>query len=84
MVLGLLGGAMVPTEIFPEAMRSLSWLTPQAWAMDAFTELRGAATGLADVLPHLGVLVLFAATLLGLAAWRFRRLIQRGEGITVG
>ena len=78
LTLGLLGGTMVPSEVFPETMRTLGHLTPHAWAMDAFRALLLRGAGLADILPQLGVLVLFAVVLLGLASLRFRRLIATG------
>jgi ABC-2 type transport system permease protein len=75
MGLGLLGGTMVPPEVFPEAMRTLGHLTPHAWAMDAFRALTFEGADIVAILPSLGVLVAFAAVLLGLAAYRFRRAI---------
>jgi ABC-2 type transport system permease protein len=75
MGLGLLGGTMVPPEVFPEAMRTIGHLTPHAWAMDAFRALTFDGADLVAILPSLGVLVVFAVVLLGLAAYRFRRAI---------
>jgi ABC-2 type transport system permease protein len=75
MGLGLLGGTMVPPEVFPEAMRTLGHLTPHAWAMDAFRALTFDGADLVAILPSLGVLMAFAVFLLGLAAYRFRRAI---------
>jgi ABC-2 type transport system permease protein len=84
MLLALLGGAMVPSEVFPEVMRTLAWATPHAWAIDAFRAMRTGTIGIADILPQLGVLLAFAAVLLGLSSWRFRRLIERGGGVGAG
>ena len=39
MLLALLGGAMVPIEVFPPLMRTVSHVTPHAWAIDAFHDL---------------------------------------------
>jgi ABC-2 type transport system permease protein len=78
MILGLLGGTMVPLEVFPEAVRTIAHATPHAWAIDAFHEMLLNGGGFADVLPHVGVLAGFAVVLLGLAVLRFRRLIARG------
>ena len=39
LTVALLGGTMVPPEVFPETMRTLGHLTPHAWAMDAFRGL---------------------------------------------
>ena len=75
MGLGLLGGTMVPPEVFPEAMRTLGHLTPHAWAMDAFRAITFEEADLVAILPELAVLLGFAAVLLGLATVRFRRVI---------
>jgi ABC-2 type transport system permease protein len=75
MILGLLGGTMVPIEVFPDVMRTLSHVTPHAWAMDAFHRLLLHGGGLAQVLPEVGVLLAFAVALLSLAVYRFRRTI---------
>jgi ABC-2 type transport system permease protein len=71
-----LGGSMVPPEVFPPIMESISWVTPHRWAIDGFRELV-AGGGLADVLPQLGVLLAFATVLLGLATWRLRAALTR-------
>jgi ABC-2 type transport system permease protein len=78
LVFGLLGGTMVPIEVFPEAMRTIAHLTPHAWAMDAFRALLFDSATLADIVPQLGVLVLFAVALCGLAVIRFRQLLRTG------
>jgi len=78
LMLGLLGGTMVPAEVFPEAMRTIAHVTPHAWAMDAFREMLLNNAGLAQILPQLGVLLGFAAVLAVLAVWRFRRVITAG------
>lgn len=69
--IGAIGGSMVPPEIFPEPMATISWLTPHRWALDGFRELI-AGGGAADVLPQVGVLLAVAVVLLVLATWRLR------------
>ena len=54
MILALLGGAMVPIEVFPPIMQTLSHATPHAWAIEAFHELLLNGGGVADILPQLG------------------------------
>jgi ABC-2 type transport system permease protein len=73
LVLGAIGGAMVPPEVFPETMRTISRATPHAWALDGLRALAVHDATLASVLPQVGVLLAFAAVLLGLATWRLRR-----------
>jgi len=75
MGLGLIGGTMVPPEVFPEAMRTIGHVTPHAWAMDAFRALTFDGADLVAILPELAVLLGFAVVLLGLATLRFRRVI---------
>jgi ABC-2 type transport system permease protein len=68
---GALGGAMIPPEIFPEPMATISWFTPHRWALDGFRELIAGA-GMIEILPQLGVLLTVSAVLLALATWRLR------------
>ena len=78
MTLALLGGAMVPIEVFPPMMQTLSHATPHAWAIDAFHKLLLDGGGVVDILPQLGALLAFAVVLLALASFRFRRQVTGG------
>jgi ABC-2 type transport system permease protein len=78
MGLGLLGGTMVPAEVFPDMMRTLSHVTPHAWAMDAFRAMSFDGAGLIEILPDIAVLAGFAVLLLTMAGLRFRRLLATG------
>ncbi|XKK41901.1 hypothetical protein HFP72_17585 [Nocardiopsis sp. ARC36] len=53
-------------------MTTIAFLTPHAWGYDAFSELIRNQATLTDVLPHIGVLLGYAAVLLTLGVWRFR------------
>jgi ABC-2 type transport system permease protein len=66
---------MVPLEVFPPTMKRIAHLTPQAWGNDAFDRLVGHGASITGIPPQLGVLALFAAVLLSLAAWRLRRVL---------
>ena len=66
-----IGGSMVPPEIFPEPMATVSWFTPHRWALDGFRELI-AGGDVVSVLTQAGVLLAAAVVLLGLATWRLR------------
>ena len=78
MTLALLGGAMVPIEVFPPVMQTLAHLTPHAWALDGFHTLLLDGGTVVTILPQLGALVVFAVGLLGLATFRFRRQVTGG------
>ena len=77
LILAALGGAMVPLEIFPPTMLKVAHLTPHAWALDGFSELIRFDGGLAEVLVELGVLFGMSVVLIGLASWRFHRVLVR-------
>ncbi len=75
--LAALGGCMVPIELFSPTMTRVAHLTPHAWALDGFAELVRREGTVADILPELGVLTVYAALLLVLAGWRLRRALTR-------
>jgi ABC-2 type transport system permease protein len=60
MVMSLLGGAWIPGEIFPQAIRTAMKVLPTAWAMQGFNDLVIRGKGLVDILPSAGVLIGFA------------------------
>jgi ABC-2 type transport system permease protein len=77
MLLGALGGAMVPLEIFPEPAHTLAYLTPQAWAIQGLREVALRGGTVIDVIQELGVLVLYAVALMAIGTWQFRRILTR-------
>lgn len=68
-----LGGCWWPNEIVPPAVRKVAMISPAYWAMDALHKLRFFQGGLADILPHLGVLAALAIVL-GVLAGRYFRI----------
>lgn len=77
LVLAALGGSMMPLELFPDTLRTVSLATPHAWAYQAFAEIQRHDGTLVDVLPQLGVLAGMAAVLLALGSWALRRSTAR-------
>jgi ABC-2 type transport system permease protein len=77
LVLAGLGGCMVPPELFPETLRTVSYITPHRYAYDAFAEIQRHEGNLGDILPQLGVLAAMAAALLLLGSWLLRRSLNR-------
>lgn len=73
LVMGLLGGAMVPRMIMPEAMQQIGLATPHAWALEGYYELLiRDGSGLADIVPSIGAVLGFAAVFATIGALRFR------------
>jgi ABC-2 type transport system permease protein len=78
MVLGALGGAMVPVELFQEPITTIAQLTPQYWAIDAFRELSYRDASVADIGMQLAVLGVFALVLVGAGTIGLRRSLTHG------
>ena len=76
LLLAGVSGSMMPRELMPEDMRSLSYVTPHAWALDAYARLLAPDAGSVDVaavLTACGALAGFGAAFLGVA-WATVRL----------
>jgi ABC-2 type transport system permease protein len=77
LLLALIGGCVLPREMMSEQAQTISFLTPQGWALDAYRELLFAdpaySPNLIIVARACAVLVGFAAVFLALA-WKFLRL----------
>jgi len=56
-VFALVGGAFIPPGDMPDALARLSLLTPTGWALRGFAELSAGSGGVADVVPHVLVLL---------------------------
>ena len=72
LVLAAVGGMMVPTFVMPTWMQHLARLSPHFWALQGYQDLIVRGLGAVDVLPEVGMLLLFAAFFYTLAIARFR------------
>lgn len=73
LVMGMIGGCMIPRVIMPTAMQTLGLAVPHGWALDAFyAVLVRPATSVADVAPALGALALFGTAFVAIGLARFR------------
>jgi ABC-2 type transport system permease protein len=68
----MLGGAWVPTFIFPAWLQRFTLILPVRWAIDGLDATTWRGSALASVLPAMGVLVAFAAAFALVAAQRFK------------
>jgi len=73
-VAGFLGGALIPSFLIQQipVLAMLSRLVPQSWATQAFYDLISRGLGLVDVLPSLGMLLLFSAVFFFIGVRRFK------------
>jgi ABC-type multidrug transport system permease subunit len=73
LVMGLIGGAMVPRAIMPPAMQTVGLAVPHGWALDGFfTLLVRDGAGIVDVLPQIAGVLGFACAFAAFGVWRFR------------
>jgi ABC-2 type transport system permease protein len=73
LVMGLLGGCMMPRLVMPTFMQRIGLAVPHSWALDGYyTLLVRSGTGLADVAPQIGALLAFALGFALFGVWRFR------------
>ncbi|MGC9357509.1 MAG: ABC transporter permease [Anaerolineae bacterium] len=73
MGLAALGGAWYPLEITPELYRQVVQILPSTWAMKAYSDLLARGASVADILPHVGILLGFAVVFTVVGMLRFRR-----------
>ncbi|MGB9357208.1 MAG: ABC transporter permease [Acidimicrobiia bacterium] len=74
-VFGVLGGVFFPVTRVSGAFVVVSRFAPHFWLMDGFQRL-SAGEGIADILPALGAILLFAAVLGGIGLVRARDLVK--------
>jgi ABC-2 type transport system permease protein len=73
LVMGLLGGGMVPRPIMPQTMQTVGLFTPHAWALEGYYDiLVREGTGIAEVLPEILVVAGFGLGFALVGALRFR------------
>src|SRR5262249_45363040 len=71
LVLGGISGSLLPPELMPEAMKTVSLVTPHAGALDAYAPpLASTNPDVSAVLLSCGVLLAFGAAFTALAWWR--------------
>jgi ABC-2 type transport system permease protein len=72
LILVMLGGAWVPSFVFPEWMQKLTVVVPTRWAVDGLDAMTWRGLGMDAALTSSGVQLAFAAVFVVLAIWRFR------------
>ena len=72
-----IGGAFIPGDSLPEALRRFAWVSPIHWAIEGFRALEGRGAGVAEILPELGLLAGFGGALLLAGAALLGRRLRR-------
>ena len=73
-VAGFLGGALIPTFLIQQipTLNILSRLVPQSWATRAYYDVLARGAGVVEILPSLGMLLVFSAVFFFIGIRRFR------------
>ena len=74
-VFAMLGGCMWPLSIVSTAIREIGHATPQAWAVDAWTNLLSNHGDIVTISRELGMLALFALGFFVLATLRLKAML---------
>jgi ABC-2 type transport system permease protein len=77
LIMVMLGGAWVPSFIFPQWLQTVTLVVPTRWAVDGLDAMTWRGLGLEAALPAVGVQLAFAALFATLAMWRFSRDANR-------
>jgi ABC-2 type transport system permease protein len=75
LTLGILGGSFTMTSQGPDAIATLSLLTPHGWFLRGLGDMQGAGASAADALLPSAILLLMGAVTLVLGMLRARRLV---------
>ncbi|MDO9354275.1 MAG: ABC transporter permease, partial [Solirubrobacteraceae bacterium] len=71
LLLVMLGGAWVPSFVFPAWLQKLSLFVPTRWAIDGLDAMTWRGLPFDAALMPVGVMLGFAAVFAALAVWRF-------------
>ena len=74
-LMGAIGGIMVPKFIMPASMQKIAALSPMAWGLEGFHTVMLRHGSFADILPSLLQLLVFAAASLLAALWLNHRAL---------
>ncbi|WP_426209996.1 ABC transporter permease [Massilia sp. TWP1-3-3] len=77
LIMVMLGGAWVPSFMFPAWVQSAATVVPTKWAIDGFDAMTWRGQGMDAALMAIGVQLAFGAVFGLLALWKFKRE-QRG------
>ena len=77
LILGAIGGVMVPKLVMPAFMQRLANLSPLSWGLDGFQDIFVRGGHVVDVLPEVSKLLAFAGVCFTIAILRFNRELKR-------
>ena len=73
LTMSAIGGAWFPTFILPPFIQTLSKLTIVYWSMEGFFNVLWRGSGIVELLPIIGVLLLMSLIINAISIYRFRK-----------
>ena len=71
LILVMLGGAWVPSFVFPEWLQTASFVAPTRWAIDGLEAMTWRGLGFDTAVAHSAAMLGFSALFALIAVWRF-------------
>ncbi|MEO5881165.1 MAG: ABC transporter permease, partial [Caldimonas sp.] len=71
LIMVMLGGAWVPSFVFPEWLQTASLVVPTRWAVDGLDAMTWRGLGFEAAIGPIVALLLFSALFAAIAIWRF-------------
>lgn len=71
LIMVMLGGAWIPSFLFPQWLQSFTMFIPTRWAIDGISAMTWRGLGMATALEAMAVLLAFALAFGALAFWKF-------------
>lgn len=72
---GVISDTFFPKAFLPEYLKKVSFIAPQYWISDGFQKLE--SSGIASILPNVGILLLMAACFFVIGTLNFEKLIVK-------
>ncbi len=73
LIMVMLGGAWIPSFMFPQWVQKVTVLVPTRWAIDGFDAMTWRGLGMDAAFSSMGVLLAFTLLFGSVAIWKFRR-----------
>jgi ABC-2 type transport system permease protein len=73
LIMVMLGGAWLPSFLFPQWMQTLTMAVPTRWAVDGLDAITWRGLDAAAAAPAMGVQLAFALVFGAIAVWKFKR-----------
>ena len=70
----ILGGCLLSVDLLPPYLRVLSYFVPQYYGVLGYQDILMRNAGIINVLPEVGMLMVFVLVFFGLSVWRFDML----------